>query len=264
MIRPAISLLVLLATTGTSPTPYQAPCTGGYPVAVRPVGDAVLDAAYLDALARSIAYRWEVPSRRRNEFSGLNRIRARTLPPEPRWADDWAPDDSHRAAAVLVVKRDGKLRIADPAPASGDRLFDRSLRTIATDPIPGAPAPPPFPSDVRADSLAFLVTFGGDDVADAPGVVRFAASQVPVRLVPGTLEVIPRAGSKVPASQRKAVVKYDINEQGNLLPTTIEILETSDRELSDAIRNGLLRARFQPAESNCRTITLSVVQRFGN
>jgi hypothetical protein len=44
---------------------------------------------------------------------------------------------------------------------------------------------------------------------------------------------------------------------------SIEILESSDRELSDVIRSGLLRARFEPAESNCRPITMTVVQRFG-
>lgn len=105
--------------------------------------------------------------------------------------------------------------------------------------------------------------FGVPDIVDGPGVIRFAASQSPVQLVPGTLEVVPRAGSNTPSTARRATVKYDVTEQGNVLPASLEILESSDAELTSAIRDGLLRARFRPAVSNCRAISMSVVQQFG-
>jgi hypothetical protein len=263
MFRLTLGMLLVVANAGTPPARSAAPCTGGYPISVRFLGEGTLDSGYLGALAHAVAYRWQAPSRRRADFRGLSRVKTVLQTPEPRWPDDWSPSDAHRAAATLVTFRNGRMRMTDPSPASGDKSFDRSLRTIATDPTPGAPDPPPFPPDVPGDSLVFSVAFGGADVLDGPGVIRFAASQEPVHLVPGSLEVVPRAGSRVPASGRGAVVKYDVNEFGNVAPLSIEILESSDRELTDAIRTGLLRARFRPAVSNCRPIAMSVVQLFG-
>lgn len=236
---------------------------GGYALVVRATGEPVLDSALLSSIARAVAYRWEVPSKRRNEFAGLQRLRTRTLPPEPRWADDWTPGEQHRAVVSLTLHRNRKVRIGEPRPASGDVLFDRSLRSIASDPMPGAPALPAIPNGLQGDSLVVEVLFGAPETADGPGVIRFAASQSPVQLVPGTLLVVPTSSSNTPSAQRRATVKYDVTELGHVVPSSLEILESSDRELTNAIRDGLMRAQFRPAMSNCRAISLSVVQRFG-
>lgn len=260
--RVASALLATAVLAG----PLSAQCVGaGYPLRVSAVGPVQLDSSYLHAAARAFAERWQVPSTKRSEYSSWRRVRDRTLPPEPRWADDWSPDSSHQARVIVTVLRDGKLRAAEPASASGDRLFDRSLRTIATDPMPGASTLPPFPPGITADTLALLLSFGEQSVASGSGVIRFAFTQRPVRLVPGSLEVnAPRSSGTPPAGQRRAVVKYDVTAGGTVPPSSIEILESSDRDLATAIRDGLARARFQPAENECRPITMTVLQRFGN
>jgi hypothetical protein len=258
-VAPIVFLFTLPG--GAAVAQCQAP---GYPLLVRAAADVPLDTVYLNAVARAFAYRWQVPSQRRNDFAGWRRVRHRTLPPEPRWADDWAPAASHRARMRVTVYANGQVRAADPEPASGDRVFDHSLRTIATDPMPGAPALPALPAAAGPDSLVLDVTFGPADTSGIVGIARFAASQGRVVVQPGTLNVeVPRGATRSSALPRGATVKYDVTELGVVPPTSIEVLDSSDRELSDAIRNGLLRARFQPAESNCRAITMTVVQRFG-
>lgn len=237
----------------------------GYAVVVQAADGAPLDTAYLNALARALAFRWQTPSARRADHAGWRRVRLRRLPPEPRWADDWSPESQHRAEMLLTVRRNGRLRAADPAPASGDRNFDRSLRTIATEPIPGAPDIPALPEGFTGDSLLVRVRFGAPDVPEGAGVVRFASAQTAVQLIPGTLEVVPRGNSGGRGgTSPSATVKYDVSADGTVMPSTVEILESSSPELTAAIREGLMRARFVAATSNCRPIAMSVLQRFGN
>ena len=257
LVAPIVFLLTVQGSAAVAQC--QAP---GYPLVVRAAADVGLDTVYLNAVARAFAYRWQVPSQRRNDFAGWRRVRHRTLPPEPRWADDWSPSASHRARMRVTVYANDRLRAADPEPASGDRVFDRSLRTIATDPMPLAPALPAFPAAAGPDSLILEVTFGSADTSGIVGTARFAASQGRVVVHPGTLNVEAPRGATTPSLQRGATVKYDVTELGVVSPSSIEVLDSSDRELSDAIRDGLLRARFQPAESNCRPITMTVIQRF--
>ncbi len=262
--RAAAASCLLLLALGARPLTAQ--CVGaGYPLHVTALVPSQLDSAYLHAAARAFAERWQVPSTKRSEYSSWRRVRNRTLPPAPRWADDWSPGEAHRARMVVTVFRDGKLRAAEPSSASGDRLFDRSLRTIATDPMPGASELPPFPTGITADSIALVVLFGEQEVPDGAGVTRFAFSQQPVRLIPGTLEVnAPRSARTPAASERRAVVKYDVDADGSVPAASIEILESSDRDLAAAIRDGLAKVRFKPAENDCRAIRMTVLQRFGN
>jgi hypothetical protein len=148
---------------------------------------------------------------------------------------------------------------------SGDRLFDQSLPSIFERPLPGSPAFPSLPPGYPADSLVLSVSLGFIDTSYAlVGVVRFAAEQRPVRLEPGSLRVeAPRGpGSPMP-SARRATVAYDVTVGGTVDPGSIEVLESTDPDLSRAIRDALMRARFEPAESNCRPIAQTVVQTFG-
>ena len=247
-------------------TSLAAQCpVGGYPISVTAAESDSIDPSYLLAFVRSAAYRWQVPSLKRADFSGWQRIRNRTLPPEPRWADDWAPNASHRAELAVTLYRNGRARAADPSPASGDPLFDRSLRSIASDPMPGAPPVPPFPPGVHADSLRLRISFGAEPDTNARGATaRFAAQQSPVRVPPGALSFTAPRGPTTPSQgARRAIVKYDVLENGSIPATSIEFLESSDRDLEYAIRDALLRARLEPAQSNCRAIGMTVVQRFG-
>jgi hypothetical protein len=78
--------------------------------------------------------------------------------------------------------------------------------------------------------------------------------------------VIPPAatrGGRTPP-RPAATVKYDVDEQGAFDPRSIQVLQSSDAGFSRAVQDGLLRARFVPARANCRPITRSVVQVFGD
>jgi hypothetical protein len=247
--------------SASCPVPAGVP---GYPMWVRAEG-AEVDSVYLHALAGALARRWEPPSPRRGTFPGLERLRNRLQPPEPRMPDDWAPEARHtaRVQATLSARgRPGEPRIVQ---GSGDRGFDRTLSTAFHDGAPGAPELPPFPAGL--DSLRVTVGFGLRPEAGAQ-TVRFAAQQEGVRVV--TLDVrinpVPRRDGPIGmamSGSEEAVIKYDVGENGRVDPGSIELLHGGRGGLAEAIRNGLAVARFQPAVSNCRPIPLTVVQRFG-
>ncbi len=235
----------------------------GYLLAVSSPMLTAADSGYLQAAAHSLAYRWPVPSRRRETYTNWRRVRKRTLPPEPRWADDWAPAEGLRAEFTIVIPRRGRIRTLDPSIASGDDLFDRSLRLMATDPLPASPELPPFPASLAADSLVLTVHLGSAPDSAPTGRIRFAVAQRRLELVPGSFEFnAPRTPSTLPASQRFATIKYDVSENGQVDPSSVEVLDSSDRELVDAIRAALPRARFRAAEQGCRPIRMTVVQTF--
>lgn len=134
---------------------------------------------------------------------------------------------------------------------------------MVTDPMSASPDLPAFPASVSADSIVVTVHLGALPDSVRAGRIRFAAGQRPVELVPGSLEFnAPRGPNTPPPSQRFATVKYDVNEHGQVVPSTIEVLDSSDRELADAIRAALGRARFRAAEQDSRQVTMSVVQTF--
>lgn len=141
---------------------------------------------------------------------------------------------------------------------SGDGRFDNSLKTIFDEPMPGAP---PFPAVPAAGSVELSLSFGA--VREAPGAatLRFAAVQTPVEMVPGTLRV-----NNPPGTRRRpsATVKYDVSASGRVVPGSVEVLRTSSEALSQAIENGLRSARFVAPTSNCRAVSQTVVQTFGN
>jgi hypothetical protein len=239
-------------------------CTAqGYLLAASTNEPLAQDSAYLQSMAHALAYRWPVPSKRRDGYGPWRRVRRRALPPAPRWADDYTPSDQLRAQFVIVIPRRGRPRVLDSAVNSGDEVFDRSLRLMVTDPLPASPDLPPFPASVTADSIAITVHLGAVPDSVRAGRIRFAAIQRPVELVPGTLEfVAPRGGFTAPASQRFATVKYDVNVHGQVVPSSIEILESSDRELANAVRSALVSARYRAADQDCGPVTISVVQTF--
>jgi hypothetical protein len=144
---------------------------------------------------------------------------------------------------------------------SGDRAFDRSVADAFADGAPGAPSLPALPAGL--DSVRVAVGFG-TALEDGAAAVRFAVHQAPVTVVQGTLEVArpQRPGTSIAAPS--ATVKYDVDAAGRIVPASIDVLASTDRAMEQSIRAGLLRARFVPAQSNCRTVPLSVVQRFGD
>jgi hypothetical protein len=231
----------------------------GYPVWAREVNAAPLDSAFLWSLADAVARRWEPPSPRRRGIRGLDRLHDRLQPPEPRWPDDWTPDPRHVARLEVTLRRRGRHGEPRVFAVSGDPAFDRTLPEIFRGGAPGGPELPILPAGL--DSVRVVVGFGASPEKEAQ-VVRFAVQQTPVRVVPGTLNVArPRAGGGAPAS---ATAKYEVDSHGSVSPGSIEFVESSDREMEGAVRAGLRRARFTPAQSNCRAIPLSVVQVFGN
>jgi hypothetical protein len=233
----------------------------GYPViATSPTPSA--DAEWLESVAHAAAYRWRVPSSRRNEYAGWERVRNRRLPPEPRWADDWGPDARHRAVVHLTLSRDPARSQLQLVSGSGDRRFDRSLESIVREPMPGSPPLPQLPSAYDGDSLIVALEFGHAAATEPHGMVRFAAAQTRGELHRNTLRVDPPPGHRGPFPQ--TTVKYDVLETGRVDPSSIEFVRSQGRQFEEVIRNGLLMARFSPPTSNCRPIAQSFVQTFGN
>lgn len=240
----------------------DAPCgPPGYLFAVEAVNFADADSAWLARAAHALAYRWPVPSKRRDSYANWRRVRRRTLPPEPRWADDYAPGDGLRARFTIVLPRRGRPRVDAPDPASGDELFDRSLRLMVTDPLPASPDLPGVPGGL--DSLVLRVHLGAVPDSVRAGTIHFATGQRPLEPMPGALQFdVPRSSETLLTTGRYVTMKYDVDRNGQLIPTSIEILDSSDRELVEAVRGALLRARFRPAEQGCRAVAMTVVQVF--
>lgn len=263
----SLAALLLAASAGAQESPYQTRTCPvpegmqGYPVWVMGADGTALDSSYARALADAAARRWEAPSRSRGRHENLNRLRDRILPPEPRFPDDWAPSADHVARVEITLRRGIRPGDAQVTAPSGDRAFDRSLPDLFRAGAPGGPELPALPAGV--DSVRVIVGFGGEP---APGAatVRFAVQQTRVQVVPGTLEVARPPSTRGEATTPPtATVRYDIDASGRIVPTSIDVLAASDRSMEQNVRAGLLRARFVPAQSNCRPVALSVVQQFG-
>lgn len=234
----------------------------GYPVWVRAADATALDSTWTRSVADAVARRWEPPSRRRGTFPGLNRLRDRVQPPEPRWPDDWTPEARHVARVEVTLRRGTRPGDAVVTAPSGDRAFDRTLPGLFRDGAPGSPDFPALPAGL--DSVRLLVGFG---MAPEPGagVVRFAAQQTPLAVMPGSLVVTRPASPRgaAPGPPPAVTVKYDVDAGGRIVAGSIEVLDGSDRAMMNSVQAGLLRARFTPAQSNCRPVPLSAVQQFG-
>lgn len=251
---------VLAAAT---PAPAQSCAAPGYAIVVSAADGSVLDSAFLVTTARAIALRWQTPSTRRGAHLQWRRVRERSLPDIPRWADDWRPEPVHRAELVLVLRRRGRATVSAPSPASRDAAFDRSLESIVRDPMPASPEFPPLPSAIAGDTLALRVRFGGESDEGGPGVIRFASQQTAVLVTPGSLEVAPPRQPASAGQRPQATVKYDVTTEGQVDPRSIQILDADPRELGRNIQDALLRARFTPATTNCQAVRISVLQNFG-
>ena len=265
MIRSSTLLAMALLLAATELGGQSCPLpegTLGYPIVAS--SDATLDPAYLTAVVEAAAFRWRVPSNRRSAHENWERVRSRVRTPEPRWADDWEPKDSHRARMAIVIRRDGRVVQAGPATPSGDKTFDRSLESIVREPMPSSGEFPSLPASFAGDSAVIMLSFGEAPAAEGAGVVRFAAQQRPVRLVPGTMNIVaPREAGTPNARSRRATVKYDVTAEGVVARGSIEVLQSSDPALTRAIEDALVGARFTPAQSNCRAVAQSVLQNFG-
>lgn len=228
----------------------------GYPIWIEAEGSTV-DSADAHAIVAELADSWIVPSRRRDRYTSWENVRFRVPREVPRWADDWKPGARHSAVLELVVGTDGGVREGRLSRGSGDRLFDRSLTTLLEGRLRRPGTLPPGPEDRR-----LIVRLGEEPAGSALALVRFAAQQRPVRLVPGSFH----SGLGQDARQRfagaRATIKYDVTEDGHVRPGSIEVLHSTHEEVTRSITNGLMRARFEPAESNCARVALSVVQNF--
>ena len=260
-----VALVALVASAVNPRARAQEGCpvdpAAGYPVTVSADAGTELDPAFLHQFAVAAAHRWRVPSRSRDTYRGWGSLRNRLLPPEPRWADDWKPEAKHQATLRVTLYHDGRAHSADPDPSSGDKRFDRSLETIFDKPMPGAPEWPALPASIQDDSVVVQLSLGMEGIVQPHGTVRFAAHQMPARLIPGTLVLeITRDRSSVRPRVRPVTVKYDVTAKGEI--EAIQILVSSGPHLDRPIVEGLQRARFEPATSNCRPIAQTVVQIF--
>lgn len=183
------------------------------------------------------------------------------MPPVPRWADDWSPKTNHQVTATLVLFRNAERNRLELIEVSGDKTFDESIRSIVVDPMPASADFPTLPGEAT-DSVVVKLTFGDVPPEEGVGLVRFAAHQTRIELDRGSLRVDPPAGHRgdFPA----ITVKYDVSESGRVNPASIEFVRSSGgRAYENAVREGLMRARFTPPTSNCRPVAQTVVQTFG-
>lgn len=246
-----------------SPTCPIPAAVRGYPLTVRATGGPALDSAYAAAMVSAMARRWETPGRARSRFPGAGRASVRLVTPEPLWADDWSPGARHVARIAATLHRDGRVRRFEILRSTGDHRFDGSLQSIFAPGVRG-PRLPELPDALGEDSVRLVVSLGTLPEEDGAATVRFAAQQSPVRVVPGTLHVVPprraaRAGSAPP----EVTVKYDVDSEGRMVPGSFRVLRGSDRRLARAVATALPQASFVPAHANCRPIARSVVQTFG-
>jgi hypothetical protein len=230
----------------------------GYPVTVRAVDPGEMGPSYAAALAEAAARRWLVPSPRRRDYVAPGERISRTVPPEPRWADEWQPMARHVARIAATLYRDGRRPSARVVSASGDTLFDASLGSIFGDSPHDHPLPP-FPVAITADSVQVIVGLGETPDSAAAGVARFAAQQRPARMTTRPRITAPPLDG--PRAPRFARVKYDVDADGRI--GQVEVLATSDPGFASAVRAGLRQARFAPPQSNCRPISQTMVQNFG-
>ncbi len=270
----ATAVLLAIAADAAVGAPLKAQVSSeGYPITVTALGDVRVDRAYLNEVARAVAHRWETPSAQRATYTQWRRVRERTLPDIPRWADDWTPNVTHRASTVIVLRRRGRptMRVES---ASDDRLFDRSLMTIVRDPMPASPILPELPASVEGDTLALQVRFGVEPEGPEQGLIRFAGVQQPASLMPGSLLIDYQQRRSVSVGQRmqssvavmegfNIIYKYDIQVDGTVDPRSIQLLEANDRDLARAIQDALVKARFTPATTNGVSVRVTVVQVFG-
>jgi hypothetical protein len=226
----------------------------GYPFTVVALDSAAVDSTWLRSWTLAAVHRWQVPSFRRNWIVAWRNATDRIIPRHPRWADDdWRP--TRRDRAEMLVTLDGlsapEHRVRT---ASGDALFDRSLETIFTDPMPASPEFPPLD---HAGPVTLLIRFGGEP---APGersaTIRFARQQRPVRVVPRSFYVSGQENDR-------ATIEYDVSASGDVVPGSLEMLDVTRGQFKDALRYSLYQAHFFPAQSECEPIALSVVQQFG-
>jgi TonB family protein len=167
------------------------------------------------------------------------------------------------ARLSVTLYRDGREPVTRVDRPSGDRLFDRSLSTLFGRSPYDHPLPP-FPAGILEDSMRVRVGLG-EEPGDSAGaaVVRFAAQQSPVRVTTGSLRVYrPSSGALSSTARPSAVVKYDIDPTGRI--AAIQVLRSSNTAFSQSAVSALQGATFTPAQSNCRPISQSVVQSFGN
>lgn len=259
-----MQLFVISALLTISPPCLAQSCpdvdpSAGYPVVARALAGAAVTPEWLQEVARSVAYRWRVPSRRRNAYAGWDRVRRRLLPPEPRWADDWQPTAGQEASITLVFLPDGSVTglVSEP---SGDPTFDESLVSIWENPMPASPS---FPHTDMADgdTIVAVVDLGTEPHGEAHGMIRFAAQQTPIELNRSSLRI--RFSQQSSAPPPRVTVKYDVSPTGRVVPNSIEFLGSVSVEFERAIREGLLAAHFGAPTSNCRSIGQTVVQVIG-
>lgn len=253
-----LAVLLMPAAAAAQTCPGVDPATG-YPVYASSDTPQV-DTVWLSQLARAAAYRWRVPSERRNVYEGWERVQRRILPPEPRWADDWRPEEKHTAALRLTIYRDARSPRAELVERSGDERFDNSLRSIAAEPMPGSPAFPSLPVSAP-DSVVVDLSLGAEPQAEHVGVARFAAAQTRIELDRRSLEVRPPVGHTGPFP--RTTVKYDILPDGRVDPSSFEFVRSPGRRYESVVAQALLDARFTAPTSNCRPVAQTVVQTFG-
>lgn len=125
------------------------------------------------------------------------------------------------------------------------------------------PASPSYPSLSLddGDSLVVVVELGNEPEGEAPGIMRFAAHQTPMKLHRSTLRI--RFSQSSAAPPPRVTVKYDVSPTGRVIPSSIEFLGHIDFEFEQAIREGLLAASFDAPTSDCRRIAQTVVQVIG-
>ena len=228
----------------------------GYPITAIALGDSSLDPAWLTALARSVAYRWRVPTRLPSQHAGFATLTATVLPDAPRWAEDWKPSTRHRAEVVVKIGPSGVVGEPETRSTSGDPLFDESLLSFHADPVPATPRLPSPPVG-GADTIRVLLRFGGEpQPGERAGIVRFARQQREVRIMPPSLLV------RLTPNER-AVVKYDVGTDGRVVPGSLHMIQSTSEGFRHAVERALHARRFPPAQGDCSPIRVTVVQVFG-
>ena len=268
LARLVLLLLVLPACGRRPPNQYL---SGGCPVAtgvrgypVSASSDATGDTAFLAAVARAIASSFSAQVAEGTDKEPLTEtVRAMDALLDQGnafWRYDWRPAPADTARMLLTYRRGGEEpRISRAHPASPTK-FEGSVERAAHAAVEWARGTtanrhrlPLVVPQQTSDSVVVEVVFGREPGAPS-GTARFSVHEHVVRPMPGARP------PEYPVSQLRSgypgevKVAFVILPDSTVDPESVQVLRASQPAFAAEVVRWLARARYIPAELDCRLV----------
>ena len=242
----------------------------GYPVSAS--SDAALDTALLGRVARAMAASYSAQRQeadRREPVPTVATLMADTLDRgEIFERHSWRPEPGDTARLRVTYRAGQSAPEVTLANAGDPTPFAASVRRAALAAVenarerPGARHALPLALETPdAEPVVIDVAFGRE--AGAPGTdARFSVHEGPVLPLPSNI------GPVYPTNARAAGIEGDVRIAFIVRPdstadlSSVRVLESTRPDFATAVVHSLARARFVPAEIDCRLVPTVVVQPF--